>query len=106
MFAQVADEVETGNDCTTTGLVPVAEGGRVRKKTVRCFICGDPSHLCSACPYRRNCHRCLQPGHVARNCAPPDPVKKGDQTGQVSALTSSVYGLLVRGMIGSIELSF
>ena len=52
------------------------ESGRAKPARIRaCYVCGDPDHLCSACPFRRNCHRCLQPGHVARACLAPRPVR-------------------------------
>ena len=74
------------------------ESGRAKPARVRaCYIFGDPDRLQSACPFRRNCHRCLQPRHVARACLVPRPVR-GESTfvtaggGQVINLATKVHG--------------
>ncbi len=45
----------------------------------RCYICGDVNHLRSSCPYFHDCHRCLRPGHVARNCTAAFPASKKER---------------------------
>ena len=39
-----------------------------RGQPVECDICGKSGHVSKVCPLKGKCRRCLQPGHLARNC--------------------------------------
>ena len=39
-----------------------------RGQLVECDICGKSGHVSKVCPLKGKCRRCLQPGHLARNC--------------------------------------
>ena len=56
----------------------------------RCYICGDINHLWSSCPHFHDCHQCLRPGHVARNCTVASPASK--RGGQITDLATAFYG--------------
>ena len=77
------------------------ESGRAKPTRVRaCYICDDPDRLRSACPFGRNCHRCLQPGHLARACLATRPVRGESASrtaggGQVTSLSTEVQGLIM-----------
>ena len=59
----------------------------------RCYICGDIEHLRSSCPHFHDCHRCLRPGHVARNCTAASPASK--RGGQITNLATALHGLIM-----------
>ena len=39
-----------------------------RGQPLECDICGKSGHVSKVCPMKGKCRRCLQPGHLARNC--------------------------------------
>ena len=42
-----------------------------RGQPLECDICGKSGHVSKVCPMKGKCRRCLQPGHLARNCKNP-----------------------------------
>lgn len=39
-----------------------------RGQPIECDVCGKSGHVSKVCPLKGKCRRCLQPGHMARNC--------------------------------------
>ena len=73
-----------------------------------CFICGDPNHIRPNYPHLHDCHRCLRPGHVARNCTAQAPVHRGSgKESHVTSLTTNVHGfIMVTAIIGKEKCPF
>ena len=71
-------------------------GGRSRQNTQEtgCFICDSREHLQFNCPYRTHCHRCLQPGHIAKHCEATTPTR-ARRGGSIATLTTEVRGLIL-----------
>ena len=55
-----------------------------RGQPVECDICGKRGHVSRVCPLRGKCRRCLEPGHLSRDC------KKPARTWKVPPAPSSV----------------
>ena len=49
-------------------------GARQKTSGRVCFICGDLDLIRPNCPHLHDCHRCLRPGHIARNCTALVPI--------------------------------
>ena len=45
-------------------------------------------------PYRTHCHRCLQPGHIAKHCEATTPAR-AHRGGSIATLTTEVRGLIL-----------
>ena len=56
----------------------------------RCYICGDINHIRSIWPHFDDCHRCLRPGHVVRNCTAASSASK--RRVQITNLVTALHG--------------
>ena len=57
-------------------------------------LCDSWEHLQFNCPYRTHCHRCLQPGHIAKHCEATTPAR-ARRGGSIATLTTEVRGLIL-----------
>ena len=57
-----------------------------------CDICRE-AHVAKNCPFRGKCHKCMQEGHVARDCTNPPNVWGTTAANAASDASSDVSGM-------------
>ena len=123
MCQEVDDDRST--DADRSGLVNVVEASGSRQKPIWsrgrgrgqrgarqktsgrvCFICGDPDHIRPNCPDLHDCHRCLRPGHIARNCTALVPIQRDNgKQGRIANLTTN-GSIMVTARVGKGQCPF